>query len=106
MRVVELVASGLNDPEGRLERARVVETTEGQIGGYFVSAEVQGAGELSGSDDIGTWYLTAELRAVGNDDVYSMTGFERSISRWPFPAAEVSMATNGAGESRLCAARR
>jgi hypothetical protein len=101
--LVELIESGLKERGMSLRHMRGAKIVDDPYGGFFVSAEVEGPGDLSGAGDIGTWYLTSKsYDDVLPSDVYSMHGFERSISRWPFPDDQITL--GGSVSTSACVA--
>jgi hypothetical protein len=99
--LVELIESGLKERGMSLRHMRGAKIVDDPYGGYFVSAEVEGPGDLSGTDDIGRWYLTSDsYDDVLPSDIYSMFGFERSISRWPFPDDTIHLGLDSANTSK------
>ena len=102
--LIDSIGAQLRSRAATLRWARAVKTLDASVGGYFISAEVEGPGELGGKDDVGTWYVY-DLRDVEPNEIFSMTGFERSVSDWPLSSAEeLTMGVDGASESRACVA--
>jgi hypothetical protein len=104
--LVNTIAGRLTAQE-RLRNARAVKSGDFKSV-WFISAEIDGPG-LDGDGEIGTWAKTGPL-AVGAGRILSIdTVFAQQLSGWDAgdtTYADVTMADDGAAESRHCVDKR
>ena len=106
--LVNTIAGRLTAQE-RLRNARAVKSSDFKsVSVWFISAEIDGPG-LDGDGEIGTWATTRPL-AVGAGRILSIdTVFAQQLSGWErgdTTYAGVTMANDGAEESRHCVDKR
>jgi hypothetical protein len=95
------LANLLTDKSNRLTSGQAVKSRDHERI-YFVSAEIDGPG-LADPGDIGTW-ATSSLH--GGETIYAVDELANEHSDWrDGKAANLSMADDGAQESRRCVGR-
>jgi len=102
--VLHAIASGLTVQGGSLSKGAAVKSEDFEKV-WFVAAEIDGAGGLEGTGEIGVWATNADPSRGPSGSIFSVDGFAKEFSDWGDGSttdATLSMSDDGAQEAVEC----